>query len=278
MRPGVYDIPVPDGTEIVAPEAAIVPMVGFDERGYRLGYGGGYFDRTLAATSPRPLAIGVAYEALRLATIYPRPHDLPMDFVVTEKAIYRAGTQGLAAICAEACAALLRQPRPRSSAGSYSSPPCYAHEIAPGYFGEEPPMPAAELAAVFDTLLEAERAGAKALAAFLEEYPRDTPAWNLLRGIQRDEAENCAVLMRAIRRLGGVPSGKTGDFLGKALAVEGRRARLEFLNRGQGWVVRKINEALPKVDDEQLLGMLKDMRDSHVRNIEACEVLIKSLQ
>lgn len=108
MRPGVYDIPVPDGTEIVVPEVAIVPMVGFDERGYRLGYGGGYFDRTLAAIKPRPLAIGVSYEVLRLATIHPQPHDLPMDFVVTEAGIYRAGAQGLTPIPAEACDALIR--------------------------------------------------------------------------------------------------------------------------------------------------------------------------
>src|SRR5688500_10991042 len=49
VRPGVYDIPVPDGTEIVTPDIAIVPMNGFDARGFRLGYGGGFFDRTLDA-------------------------------------------------------------------------------------------------------------------------------------------------------------------------------------------------------------------------------------
>ena len=60
MKPGVYDIPVPDGTEIVVPDVAIVPMNAFDARGYRLGYGGGYFDRTLAACGRRMVAIGVA--------------------------------------------------------------------------------------------------------------------------------------------------------------------------------------------------------------------------
>ena len=70
MRPGVYDIPFPDGTEIVLPDIAIVPMNGFDASGYRLGYGGGFFDRTLAASDPRPIAVGVSYEALRL------DHDL----------------------------------------------------------------------------------------------------------------------------------------------------------------------------------------------------------
>src|SRR5919202_3542481 len=65
MRPGVYDIPVPDGTEVLAPDVAIVPMNAFDERGYRLGYGGGFFDRTLAACERRVIAIGVSYEILR---------------------------------------------------------------------------------------------------------------------------------------------------------------------------------------------------------------------
>ncbi len=88
MTAGVYGIPFPAGTDVVVPDIAIVPMNGFDEQGYRLGYGGGYFDRTLAAAAPRPLAIGVSFEILRLSTIYPQPHDIPMDFVVTEAAIH----------------------------------------------------------------------------------------------------------------------------------------------------------------------------------------------
>lgn len=87
MKPGVYDIPIPDGTEIVLPDAAIVPMNGFDEQSYRLGYGGGYFDRTLAARRPRPVAIGVGLQAARLESIYPQPHDIPMDVMVTEDGV-----------------------------------------------------------------------------------------------------------------------------------------------------------------------------------------------
>ena len=59
-------------------------MVGFDAANYRLGYGGGYFDRTLAALSPRPIAIGLGFELSRLATIFPQPHDIPLDLIVTE--------------------------------------------------------------------------------------------------------------------------------------------------------------------------------------------------
>lgn len=143
MTPGVYDIPVPDGTELVVPDAAIVPMNGFDEQGYRLGYGGGYFDRTLAAAAPRPLAIGVGFELARLPTIVPQPHDIAMDFVVTEAGLHAVAGPRLARIDAEECRARAQRlcderglPRPqRPGSCGYSSPPCYAGEF-PGYFGE----------------------------------------------------------------------------------------------------------------------------------------------
>jgi 5-formyltetrahydrofolate cyclo-ligase len=142
MKPGVYDIPVPDGTEPVVPDAAIVPMNGFDGQGYRLGYGGGYFDRTLAAIAPRPLAIGVSFEFARLPTIHPQPHDIAMDFVVTEAGLHSVTGGQLARIDADDCRARAqrlcderRLPRPRLSEAGYSSPACYAAEF-PGYFGE----------------------------------------------------------------------------------------------------------------------------------------------
>lgn len=143
MRPGVYDIPVPDGTEIVVPDLAIVPMNAFDERGFRLGYGGAFFDRTLAAHEGRMLAIGVSYEILRLATIYPQPHDIAMDFVVTEAGIYAGGGEPLTwvdyAASRERTDRLLqarRLPRAAYAAAGYSSPACYAAEF-PGYFGDK---------------------------------------------------------------------------------------------------------------------------------------------
>ena len=95
MTKGVYDLPVPDGTPVVNPQALLIPPVGFDEHGFRLGYGGGYFDRTLAALHPQPLKIGVAYESSRMPTIRPQLHDVPMDFIVTEAGIHRVGSDGL---------------------------------------------------------------------------------------------------------------------------------------------------------------------------------------
>jgi len=93
--PGVFDLPVPQGSPVVVPGACLIPPVGFDDRGYRLGYGGGYFDRTLAALSPQPLKIAVAREMNRIETIRPQPYDIPMDFIVTEAGIYRVAAGGL---------------------------------------------------------------------------------------------------------------------------------------------------------------------------------------
>jgi 5-formyltetrahydrofolate cyclo-ligase len=84
---GVWNIPVPEKREIVRPAVVLAPLVGFDDACYRLGYGGGYFDRTLAALSPPPVAIGIGFEVQRLATIYPQSFDVPMDLIVTEAGI-----------------------------------------------------------------------------------------------------------------------------------------------------------------------------------------------
>lgn len=79
-----YGIPTPPSGPLVSPDILLLPCNAFDAAGYRLGYGGGFFDRTLAALQPRPLAIGVAYEEGRVATICPGEHDLPLVGVVTE--------------------------------------------------------------------------------------------------------------------------------------------------------------------------------------------------
>jgi len=81
---GVWNIHVPAGGPAVQPDIVIAPVVGFDEASYRLGYGGGFFDRTLAAMPRRPLKVGVGYALARVATIYPQPHDIPMDVIVTD--------------------------------------------------------------------------------------------------------------------------------------------------------------------------------------------------
>ena len=82
---GVFNIPVPRERQVLIPDVLVVPLLGFDRAHFRLGYGGGYYDRTLAVATPRPLAIGVASADAELHTIYPQPHDIPMDVIVTDR-------------------------------------------------------------------------------------------------------------------------------------------------------------------------------------------------
>jgi 5-formyltetrahydrofolate cyclo-ligase len=84
MVNGVYDVPIPDGTARLAPDLLLIPAVGIGSAGDRLGYGGGFFDRTLAARTPRPVSIAIAFELSRLPTTEPQAHDVLMDLVVTE--------------------------------------------------------------------------------------------------------------------------------------------------------------------------------------------------
>ena len=85
LERGVWNILVPSTGASVMPDVVIAPLVGFDANHFRLGYGGGFFDRTLAAAPAKPLVIGVGYEQCRIASIYPQPHDIPMDIIVTEQ-------------------------------------------------------------------------------------------------------------------------------------------------------------------------------------------------
>jgi 5,10-methenyltetrahydrofolate synthetase len=126
LAAGPLGIPYPVGSPVVEPAAVLVPMIGWDEAGYRLGYGAGYFDRTLAARATPFAAIGVAYELARVPTIEPQAWDVPMDWVVTERGVYRRDPAGLA---------FLGEPAP-GEPGPLASPACYADEIAPGYWDE----------------------------------------------------------------------------------------------------------------------------------------------
>jgi 5-formyltetrahydrofolate cyclo-ligase len=83
MARGLWNIPYPgDGAELV-PSVVIAPVVGFDKNCFRLGYGGGFFDRTLAGFDATPLVIGVGYAGALIATIFPQSHDIPMDWILT---------------------------------------------------------------------------------------------------------------------------------------------------------------------------------------------------
>jgi 5-formyltetrahydrofolate cyclo-ligase len=87
MQRGFWNIPAPAERRLVKPDVLLIPLVGFDAAGFRLGYGGGYYDRTLAALTPRPLCIGVGYDDSQIDTIHPQPHDIPMNLIVTERRV-----------------------------------------------------------------------------------------------------------------------------------------------------------------------------------------------
>ena len=84
MRRGIWNIPEPDTEATIWPDAALAPVVGWTSDGYRLGYGGGYFDRTLADAKTRPYTLGVGLASAQLDTIFPQPHDIPLDLILTE--------------------------------------------------------------------------------------------------------------------------------------------------------------------------------------------------
>ena len=98
MDKGVYDIPVPRDTEVLLPDVLLVPPVGIDMQGYRLGYGGGYFDRTLAAAARKPVCIATAFDLSRIDSLQPQAHDVRMDFVVTETGIAQCLPDGMQAL------------------------------------------------------------------------------------------------------------------------------------------------------------------------------------
>jgi 5,10-methenyltetrahydrofolate synthetase len=116
LAKGPLDIPYPARSRELKPKAVLLPMNGWDAQGYRLGYGGGFFDRTLASLQEKPLVIGVSYELARISTIHPQAWDIPMDYVVTERGVYRRDGDRLA---------FLGEPGPASE---MASPVCYADE------------------------------------------------------------------------------------------------------------------------------------------------------
>lgn len=136
-----------------------------------------------------------------------------------------------------------------------------------GYMGDHDKD---ELVQALAELLEAERAGVRVGARLVAMA--DTPdALSLARTIRDDETRWCRMLAGALRGLGARPSTKVGDFYDKVMATKGLQARLTLLNRGQGWVVRRLEALLPKVRDDQLRADLRAMLEAHVANIELTE-------
>ncbi len=136
----------------------------------------------------------------------------------------------------------------------------------------------AQLGGFLNRMLEAERAGAKALLVFLEEHDRQSEAWRTLRRVQAEEAHNCALIGKLLERGGCDYSHATGEFYDKAVAVTGRRQRIEFLLHGLGWAVREFEQAMPRIEDPEIRNILSRMSVTHARSIEACAAVARALE
>ena len=88
MEEDAYGIPKPKDTERFEPQLLLVPCVGFGPGGLRLGYGGGFYDRTLAALDPKPVTVGIGYAHGFVPWLEPEPHDVPLDVVLTEDGVH----------------------------------------------------------------------------------------------------------------------------------------------------------------------------------------------
>ena len=125
-------------------------------------------------------------------------------------------------------------------------------------------------------LLEAERAGVDALSRLFPES-RGPEMQRLFEGVRDDEAWSCAGLVRSVKALGGTLSEKKGDFADKVMREPTLGTRLRLLNRGQGWVVKRLDGLLGETLPASIRDFLEEMKARHLANIAACERLAESL-
>ncbi len=151
-----------------------------------------------------------------------------------------------------------------------ASPTCFAGQADAGYMGFAEP---AELIAELNILLEAERAGARVAARIATATP-DPELKALARVIHADEVKWCRALYQAVAELGAEPSKAVGGFYENAMAIEGVEARLAFVNRGQGWVVRKLRTLGPRVREAALHATLRAMLAAHEMNIDSANTAL----
>jgi len=152
-------------------------------------------------------------------------------------------------------------------AGERASPVCYADEADAAYMGQ---LSREELVAALNELLEAERAGVR-VAEETAAQLSDPGTRALMESIRRDELKWCAMLTVAIQSLGEKPGSHTGAFYGKAMAIADLQARMAFLNRGQAWVVRKLEAMIPRVRECDIQDRLLAMLNAHRENIDRVE-------
>jgi hypothetical protein len=141
------------------------------------------------------------------------------------------------------------------------------HGAAPTQSGGSIRASRDELLGALNELLEAERAGARVAMETVRDIPPSALA-TLVQDIHKDEVRWCSMLMRSIKSMEGASSSATGAFWGKAMAIPDLEERLSFLNRGQAWVVRRLQALIPRVQNAQILADLGTMLEAHHKNIE----------
>jgi hypothetical protein len=144
----------------------------------------------------------------------------------------------------------------------YSSPACGMHEADNAYMGF---AAREELVALLNELLAAERAGTKVATVSRPNTPE--PLGRFLQRLARDDARCCVMLAEHIARMGGAPTTEIGSLYRSAMAIPDIRLRLVHINHGQGWVVRRLKEMLPRIRDDRLHADLSEMLRAHERNI-----------
>lgn len=148
---------------------------------------------------------------------------------------------------------------------SGSSPPCNrddAEAQIEGGAGRD------EILALCNELLAAERAGAR-VTWRLRDGTADAGLAELMNRVHEDERTSCRLLLDVIGLLGGEPVREVGDFEAKVMALEEERDRIALLNRGQAWVVRRLETLLPRIGDSDVSTRLQEMLELHRQNITA---------
>ncbi len=150
-----------------------------------------------------------------------------------------------------------------NSVEDLSSSPCFANEISGSYGGF---ADYEEIRETLNTLLAAERAGARVCALSMALAPDDV--WlEFLRSVHRDEADSCQLILQCMHLLGVEPHDEVGDFEQKCLAIPEFYERMKLLNKGQEWVVKKLEDLLPRLESDSLRRRLTLMRQEHIWNV-----------
>ena len=130
-----------------------------------------------------------------------------------------------------------------------------------------------ELHSALNELLEAERAGARATLETAQQLI-DIELINIVTNIQIDEIRWCKMLIKLIRGLDVPPSTKTGEFYDKAIAISDTAERLIFINRGQSWVVKRLQILIPRINEISIRENLQIMLEAHQENIQNVEKVL----